>query len=208
MIMSHRARLLTAGVVLLAALTGCDALPKHGVAAATAERVPVYVDSVFPIEEEIRRFRETVPDSATTLQGGARSIDELVARFLDALEVRDVDALGELAMTSAEFIDLYYPNTRFTKRPYELSPGLVWFQLETYGSAGLKRALARHGGRAFDRARHACPAEPELEGTNRIWSGCVVRHVDEAGDTLSLSLFGAIIERDGRFKFINYANRL
>jgi hypothetical protein len=182
-------------------------LPKHGVA-ATTEREPVYVDSVFPIEEEIRRFREAVPDPVTTLERGARSIDELVARFLDALEARDVVALGELAMTSAEFIDLYYPNTRFTKRPYELSPALVWFQLENHGSAGLNRALTRHGGRAFDRAGHTCPAEPEREGDNRIWSGCLVRHADQAGDTLSLSLFGGIIERDGRFKFINYANRL
>lgn len=206
--MRYRDRFPTAGVVLLAALAGCDALPKRDAAAATTGREPVHVDSVFPIEEEIRRFRATLTDSVTSLEGGARSVDELVARFLDALEARDMAALGGLALTKAEFIDLYYPNTRFTKRPYELSPALVWFQLENYGYAGLNRALTRHGGRPFDRAGHTCPAEPELEGENRIWSGCLVRHVDEAGDTLSLSLFGGIIERDGRFKFINYANRL
>lgn len=202
----------TAVLAIVAAVAGCDALPQGGAAvapAAAAEHQPVHVDSIFPIEEEIRRFRAALPDSAAALEGGAASIDELVARFLDALEARDLPALGGMAMTPAEFVYLYYPSTRFTRRPYELSPALVWFQLENYGSKGLNRALTRHGGKPLDSTGYTCPAEPEVEGENRIWSGCIVHRVDpESGDTTSLSLFGGIIERDSRFKFINYANRI
>lgn len=40
---------------------------------------------------------------------------------------------------------------------------------------------------------------------NLIWNGCVAR-LDAAPD--GLRLFGAIIERAGRFKFLSYANAL
>jgi hypothetical protein len=195
-------------VTALLSLAACDVLPEGGTLPAAAEPVPARVDSILPIEEELHRFRSALPDTAITLAGGATSMEALIARFTEALEARDVAALAELVMTPAEFAWLYYPHTRFTARPYELSPAVVWFQLENYGSRGLNRALLRYGGRPLDHAGHDCPAEAEVEGDNRIWSGCVIRHAGEAGDTADLSLFGGIIERGGRFKFINYANRL
>ncbi|HSJ07356.1 MAG TPA: hypothetical protein VK936_11660 [Longimicrobiales bacterium] len=197
-----------AAFTALLSLAACDVLPEGGTLPAAAEPVPARVDSILPIEEELHRFRAALPDTVTALAGGATSIDALVVGFLKALEARDASALGELVLMPAEFAWLYYPHTRFTARPYELSPAVVWFQLENYGSRGLNRALLRYGGRILDHAGHRCPVAAEVEGDNRIWSGCVIRHVGEAGDTADLSLFGGIIERDGRFKFINYANRL
>lgn len=199
----------TAALMVLGALAACDTSPGQGDALAATAHAPSHVDSIFPIEEELRRFRAALPDPATTLEPGAQSIDELVARFLDALEAADTDALGELVITPAEFAYLHYPHTRFTRRPYEMSPALVWFQLENYGSKGLNRALARFGGRPLEHTGYDCPVDPEQEGPNRIWSGCVIRRTDPvSGDAVSLSLFGGIIEHGGRFKFINYANRL
>jgi hypothetical protein len=192
----------------LLSLAGCDVLPDGGTRTAAAEPAPTRVDSILPIEEELHRFRAALPDTATSLAGGAASIDALLDLFTHALEARDVAALRELVMTPAEFAWLYYPHTRFTARPYELSPAIVWFQLENYGSRGLNRALARYGGRPLRHAGHSCPVPPEAEGDNRILGGCVIRHIGETGDTADVSLFGRIIERDGRFKFINYANRL
>jgi hypothetical protein len=145
---------------------------------------------------------------SASLAGGASSFDALVAAFVAALEDRDVRSRGELVISPEEFAYLYYPTTRYTRRPYEMSPALVWFQLENYASRGLNRALARHGGRPLQAIGHTCPDTAAEEGANRVWHGCVVRRLDEAGDTVNTSLFGAILERDGRFKFINYANRL
>lgn len=166
------------------------------------------VDSIFPIDEEIRRFQTSIPDSVSELSAAAVSRDELVTRFFAALESNDRAAMQELALTTAEFAYLFYPHTRYTRRPYELSPALLWFQLENSGSKGLARVLIRYGGRPLASRGYVCSAEPEIEGPNRLWSGCTVQHVADSGDTVSLSLFGGIIERDGRFKFINFANRL
>lgn len=200
-----------AGLVLVVvAVAGCERLDSE-VAAEVAlqqmEAPPAYVDSVFPIEEEVRRFRAQLGGaSAAGLQGGAASRDELVARFMAALEARDVAALGPLVITPVEFIDLYYPHTRFTSRPYELSPQLVWFQLENYGSKGLSRAVDRFGGRPLGFRGHSCETE-ETEGPNRISGGCSVEIEDEGGRR-RVSLFGQVLERDGVFKFISYGNRL
>jgi hypothetical protein len=193
------------GVLFLTA--ACADLGQHGTAAASASQ-PVHVDSVFPLDEEIRRFRAELQDSVASLAGGAPSLDALVAAFVVALEDRDVRSLGKMVITPEEFAYLYYPTTRYTRRPYEMSPALVWFQLENYGSRGLNRALARHGGKPLQVIGHTCPDTAVQEGANRVWHGCVVRRLDEAGDTVNTSLFGAVLERDGRFKFINYANRL
>ncbi len=186
---------------------GCD-IRGPGTGNAAAQHVPVHVDSIFPIEEELRRFRAVLPDSVTTLEGGAGSREELVQRFVAGLEAADIDALSGLRITPGEFAWLYYPWTRYTHRPYEMSPQLLWFQLENYGGRGLSRALTRYGERPLGMVGHICPEEPTVQGPNRLWEGCLVRRVVATGDTVSLSLFGAILERDSRYKFINFANRL
>jgi hypothetical protein len=43
------------------------------------------------------------------------------------------------------------------------------------------------------------------EGRNRRWTDCTVS-VQTAAGVSRERLFGAIIERDGRFKFLSYAN--
>lgn len=171
------------------------------------EHDPVHVDSVFPVEKELRRFRAALPDSTAALSGDASSRDDLVERFIAALEVGDRNALATLTITPAEFAWLYYPHSRFSSPPYELSPALVWFQLANYGSRGLNRAIERYGGRPLDVSGYACDAAEE-QGPNRVWSACTVRLGSAAGDTGSVSLFGAILERDGSFKFVSYGNRL
>jgi len=201
---------LPGAVLLLFALVSaaCEGITGREAAAGALEMPSVRIDSILPIDEEIRRFRLGIAEPATELRGGAGSKEELVGLFLEALERSDVQALASLTLDPAEFIDLYYPETHFTHPPYELSPGLVWFQLENYGSRGLTRALGRYGGRPLGATGHRCD-EPRVEGSNRVWNGCVVVTTpEEPGGVEELSLFGAIVEREGRFKFVNYGNRL
>lgn len=198
-------RLTFLGALHLAALiSACDRSPRQ----AGAQGSPAYVDSIFPIDEGIRRFRAALPEPAERLSGGADSKDELVTRFLKALETLDSVALAELTITAAEFAYLYYPSSRFTSSPYEMSPALLWFQLQNYGSRGLSRALGRYGGKLLRSAGVECSEDPAVEGDNRIWPGCAVRLITESGDTVNLAILGPILEREGRFKFLNYANRL
>jgi hypothetical protein len=201
-------RLAIALLLLWIAGSACGDPRAQPALAAMADHRPTHVDSVFPIAEEIRRFRVAIPDSVDALAGAAPSRDELVVRFLTALEAGDRAALNALAITVEEFAYLYYPHTRFTRPPYELSPALVWFQVDTYGSRGLDRVMTRLGGKAIRTDGYVCPPEPEVEGENQTWNGCLVRHRDDAGRIAELSLFGPILERGGRFKFVSYANTL
>lgn len=175
---------------------------------ASRTRPPVHIDSIFPIDEEIRRFRATIDTQPVELGGGAAgSVTELVARFRAALERSDTAALRSLIIDRAEFAHLYYPHTVYTREPYELPPGLVWFQIQQNGEKGILRALRLYGGTTGMLGEHTCEPEPVAEGPNRLWQECTVS-VRSGDDIESKRVFGSVLERDGRFKFVSYANDL
>ena len=165
------------------------------------------VDSIFPVEEEIRRFQAELPEEITELKEGESSRDALVARFVAYMEAADTTGLAGLAMTPGEFGYLYYPTSRYTRPPYRLSPGLVWFQNQNQSSRGLTRLLRRYAGQTMGYIGFDCPDAAEVEGENRFWHYCTVRHLYQ-GDTVEVRLFGSIWERDGRYKLVGFANEL
>lgn len=191
--------------LLLCALLGaCAPRPSPPDSAATIS----YVDSIFPIEEELRRFRATVTEAPDALEGGASSRDALVHSFVGALERQDTAALGAMVLSRGEFAYLYYPSTPYVRPPYETSPALLWFMSQERGQKGIVRALRRYGGRPLGYVGHRCDPEPRREGENLLWGGCALRLAPAPGDTAELRLFGSIMERDGHFKFVSYANPL
>lgn len=177
---------------------------------ARAERPEItgrVVDSIVPREEALRRFREGLPPVGS-LAGGAESPDALVAAFVRALGAADTAALAELAITPAEFAYLYYPTATQALPPYDLEPRLMWFMLFEQSNQGIRRALRRHGGGAMRLADYDCGAGRQREGENTIHGPCVVRWVDQRGDTLAAALLSRILERGGRHKVLSYANKL
>lgn len=80
--------------------------------------------------------------------------------------------------------------------------------LETRGRIGLQKALEQRGGQKLRMVRSACDGKPSVEGDNVIWGPCTVTRRQDRGDLITERLFGPIIERHGRFKFVNYANKL
>lgn len=161
------------------------------------------VDSIRPIEEELARFRATVPEAVSRLAGGASSRSELVRRFVRAVESRDTTALREMIISRAEFAYLYYPSTIYTRPPYRQAPGLVWFRITSQSQRGIGRVLERDGGRPLGYVGYRCDPRPTVQDANRIWTGCFLR-VKQGDETVSRRLFGSILERDGRFKFLGY----
>lgn len=175
--------------------------------AAGADTIRTIVDSIFPIEEEIRRFESTLEgEPPAALTGGTSSRDALVDRFVSALEAADTAAFREMLMTRAEFAYLYYPYTRFTAPPYELSPALLWFQMENGTSRGFHRMMQRMAGHPAHAAGYACPNPVLEEGPNRIWEDCVVQLRPPGGEGQDFRLFGSILEHGGVFKFVSYSN--
>ena len=205
-----------AALLMMGGMTACDpavGAPDGALADESALSVdgaaspPVtVVDSIHPIEEEIRRFKVALGDSATSLQGGAASRDELVEGFLAALSTRDTASLNDAHLTQAEFIDLYFPHTAYMRPPYQMDPAFIWFQMVNQTSQGITRALNRFGGAPLSAGGYQCGREFD-EGPNRLYDLCTVR-IGSGADTLDLRLFGMIIERDGHFKFVTYGNSL
>jgi hypothetical protein len=194
-------------LLLVPLVAGCNR-PKHAdIATAEAQRGPVHVDSVVPRAEALRRFQQDLP-TLDSLHGGARSRDSLVHRFVRALEQQDTTALRGLLLNKAEFAYLYYPTSAQGLPPYDLSPGLMWFLLEGQSEKGIRHAVEQLGGRPLRFSGYRCAGAPATEGENQLWGPCEVVRVQAQGDTVTDRLFGPIIERGGRWKFVSYANKL
>ena len=163
------------------------------------------VDSVRSADEALRRFRAGIAVAPKRLVGGASSKSALIGGFVAALAASDTAALARMALTRGEFAYLTYPSSPYTRPPYRQSPEIVWLLLGTEHDKGLTRLLRRLGGQKLGYLGHRCDVKPLREGRNRIWRGCVSRVRLATGDTLEARLFGAIVERDGQFKFASYA---
>jgi hypothetical protein len=167
------------------------------------------VDSILPVEEELRRFRAALPgDSAVALVHGSRSREALVQRFVRALAANDTTDLLAMAVGGREFADLYYPESPYTHAPYRQSPALAWSLIQNPSTSGLTRLVRRLGGTPITYVGHVCEPKVAREGHNVRHTGCLVRIVDERGDTVTKRWFGSILERGGRFKFLSYTNQL
>lgn len=165
------------------------------------------VDSILPVEEEIRRFQATIPRRVTTFRGGASSRAALVAAFVRALEQRDTTGLVNLIVDRAEFAYLVYPTSPNARPPYRQAPDLVWLARAASTDKGFTRLMSRFGGRPLRYVGFTCSDSPEHQGGNTLWSNCVVTR-GERSDTTRLRMFGAIVARNGRFKLLSLSNGL
>jgi hypothetical protein len=163
------------------------------------------VDSARSVDEDRRRFTSDIPVAPRKLVGGAATAKALVRRFVEALARADTSALVGMAVTRAEFAYLIYPSSPYTRPPYRQSPEITWLLLRAEHQKGLTRLLRRLGGRAGTYSGHQCDPNPVREGRNRTWRGCRVRIRLATGEPFEGRLFGAIVEREGRFKFASYA---
>jgi len=200
---------------LLTALMACADAPRGGSAgggeestradtASTSQPTGV-VDSVFPMSVMLDRFRAGIAEPAR-LTSGADSRDALVEAVVRAVEARDTAACESLAIGMAEWVWLYFPTSAQASPPYELPPALAWFQLQEGNRKGLLRALQRLGGAKLDYGGYTCDPEPTIEGMNRVWIGCMVTLGRDGEAPSAVRLFSAILERDGRFAILSFAN--
>jgi hypothetical protein len=166
------------------------------------------IDSLLPVEEEIRRFQATISVRPTGFANGARSRSELVKRFVRALEQNDTTALVKLVVNQAEFGYLVYPTSPNVAPPYHQAPDLVWLSRSASTDKAVRRLFSRFGGKPLRYTGFTCPDSRDRQQANTVWSGCVVERADSAGSTIRLRMFGPIIAREGRFKFLSLTNGL
>ena len=154
---------------------------------------------------ELAEFRAGMPPVAA-LDGGAASADSLVARWVRALERRDAAAFAPMLLSRAEFAWLYYETHPLARPPYDLSPAEMWFQQSGNSAKGLREVLEKRGGRPLEYLGFHCDAAA-IHGENRFHGNCVVRR-SEGDVVIEERLFGALLERAGRWKFVSYSARI
>ena len=166
------------------------------------------IDSIIPLDEALRRFREPLGPAPDTLRHAARSVREVADRWLRAATAADTTALVRLAVDRAEFAWLFYPGTSLAKPPYEMPPSLMWSQFVLNSDDGVRKVLRVLGGTRTELVSLRCPEPPVREGDNTLHENCLVTlRVD--GRTLpEVRAFGTILERDGRFKLLGLSSKL
>jgi hypothetical protein len=137
------------------------------------------------------------------LSEGAESRAALVHAFVRAVERTATAAVRRMLLSRAEFAYLYYPTSAFAHQPTRMSPALLWFLTLQESEKGIGRLFTRRGGRPLGYVVSRCAPGPRAEGANRLWDHCTVTL---RGETKPERLFGTILERDGRFKFVSYKN--
>ena len=202
---------IAAAVIATAACNGKDAAvasASTSVVVDAALHGPGYVvDSALPPEEMLRRFRVGLEPVTRFDEGATRSRNALVQRFARAVAKSDTVALRGMSLSRAEFAYLYFPSTQYMRPPYMTPPDVLWQLMHTRSESGMNRLVARVGGAEIRVAGYDCEPTPEMEGSNRVYERCTIRFRRGAADPVERRrLFGSIIEREGRYKFVSYAN--
>lgn len=164
------------------------------------------VDSIRPADEVLARFRDGLP-RVDTLSGGAPSLEALVSRFTAAVEARDSAALRAMALDRAEYAWIHFPSLqRLNPGMNNMRPDVMWMLLEEEGRKGMTRVMRRLGGGEARFGGWRCEDAPQVEGALRYWHACTVEVVAPDGSSAAMQLFGSVVEQDGRYKVVSWAN--
>jgi hypothetical protein len=141
------------------------------------------------------------------LSGGASSVDELLGRFVLALEANDGAALDALRVDETEYRKIIMPGSvKPGQPPQKLSAAAdqyFWESLDTKSRFGGRSLLAGYKDR-----KYRITNVTWLKGVDEYaWYRCYDRleltMVDESGGEHVLNT-GSVADVDGRFKFISY----
>jgi hypothetical protein len=160
-----------------------------------------------PVLAATRRPPEAPAHDARALQGGARSVQELIDQLLRALHQKDQDALRGLRVTEREYRSIILPGSvKPGEQPRRLATEWIeflWGSLDTRSRNNERDMVHALGGKeltlrqiAFDGgerqyAGYKAYREPRLELS------------DGGGQPLSIDT-GSIAEVGGRYKFIAF----
>ena len=193
------------GVLVLIACASCGVRDRQLARSDTApawRQMGDVVDSIFPMKEYERRFRQRLTE-VDTLAGGSTSRDALVTQVMDAIAARDSAALDALIITPAEFSWIVFPHHLYRDEPYALDPAIFWAQMQLATKKGRRRLFNRYGGRNPSRIGVSCERDTTAARDSLIlWAPCSVR-VTWDGVAGPGKYFGSIVEHNGRYKLMS-----
>jgi hypothetical protein len=128
----------------------------------------------------------------------------LARAVLTALEARDVNRLGELALNEAEFRAVVWPELPASRSERNLPFGYVWADLRTKSHNGLSQVVGSYGGRRYELVSVRFAGPTTQYQTFLVHRDAVLAVRDSNGEHQVLKLFGSVLERDRRFKIFSY----
>jgi hypothetical protein len=128
----------------------------------------------------------------------------LADRVLGALAARDIAALQALPLSEQEFRHIVWPELPASRPDMGMPSEYAWRTLAQNSLANLAQMLDSHGGHRYRLVDVVFDGE-----TTRYASFTVRRKArlivhDQRGTERHLRLFGAVVERNGRFKLFSY----
>jgi hypothetical protein len=103
-------------------------------------------------------------------------------------------------VTKPELAYLVYPELPVSRAPYRQPPEIAWLLMQASTGGAISKLVNKAADR-FELLGYRCAVAPEIEGAVTVTRGCVVR-VREDGTERELRLFGRIVERGGRWRFL------
>jgi hypothetical protein len=163
------------------------------------------VDSALAPGEALRRFRVGVAE-VDAFDGGAPSLDSLVALFAAGALNSDRAALERLAVTKAEYAWIIFPLLPLGAPPYNQPPDVAWMLQQSESRTGLTRLLDQQKRGVIRIRGYQCVGGPTTYGLLRAWPKCITHRIDDSGAAHDARLFGSVVEYRGRFKILSFAN--
>jgi hypothetical protein len=149
--------------------------------------------SVFP-------FGSPVPPLANTQASAAA----LARAVLDGFEHRDLAVLRALAVDEQEFRDHVWPDLPSARPERNLPFSYVWGDLHQKSDAALARTLATHGGQHYELISVQFLGGKTQYNTYVVHRETLLTVKGTTDSELRVRLFGATLEKDGRFKVFSY----
>ena len=148
------------------------------------------------------------PGSAERLSNAEPSEQQLIDRFLGALERRDPDALRKLRVTEAEYREILMPGGvpegRPLKRPSKALADLAWGLVDTKSRYYEQSLLAEFGGRTLRRKAVAYEGGDRRFANHTVHEQLRLKLEDEVAGREVVLATGSIVEVGGRYKFASF----
>ena len=142
--------------------------------------------------------------SSPLLRHTFSSPEALSEAVLLALAAHDADGLENLALSELEFRTAVWPDLPSSRPERGVPFDYAWGDLHQKSNNALRRLISRYGGQRYELVGVRFAGETTPYRTYQVHRETVLDLCDEAGEELTLALFGSVLERDGEFKLFSY----
>jgi hypothetical protein len=132
------------------------------------------------------------------------SPEALARAVLSAVERRDANALGALALNKEDFGEHVWPELPAARPERNLSVNFVWGDLNQKSNVTLRDTLAVHGGKTYEFISIRFLGDTTAYKSYRVHRESELTVRDADGTEQQLRMFGSVLEKDGRYKVFSY----